>query len=307
MAAHDGEGDRGGGGEGRVSWARASFEGVTDAASPQWRSYEEVTEELVGRLGAVSGLTTLRLERDVPVSGRANDNQIDVLWEFQRESGERVRLLFECRSYKRRINQQALHSWRSIVDDVSEAGVETVGVMVTTTGYQSGAQRVADTYGIGILELRAPTERDLANRWRSVRTQLVIRAPHVTDLAVDATEQLRTDASVNGALGEFFLDLEDGTTERLMDHLLHGELSTMTEPPTEPHAVTRTFASPVLLRHGEEPIARVVQIRATVSEAQAEPIVIETSTEDIAWMLADTLTGSRIWFAADGRIWQTPS
>lgn len=281
--------------------------GVTDTAPPQWRSYEEVTEDLVGRLGDVGGLTTLRLERDVPVSGRANDNQIDVLWEVQRESGERTRLLFECRSYKRRINQQALHSWRSIVDDVSEPGVETVGVMVTTTGYQSGAQRVADTYGIVILELRAPTERDLANRWHSVRTELVVRMPLVTDLSVDATEQLAADASVNGALGEFFLDLEEGTSEALMDHLLRGELASLREPPTKPHAVTRTFASPVLLRRGEEPIARVVKIRATVSEAQAEPMVIETSTADIAWMLADTLTGSRIWFAADGRIWQTPS
>lgn len=290
-----------------MSWAAANVVGVTNRASPQWRSYEEVTEELVRRLGAVSGLTTLRLERDVPVSGRANDNQIDVLWEFQRESGERARLLFECRSYKRRINQQALHSWRSIIDDVSEPGVETVGVMVTTTGYQTGAQRVADTYGIVILELRAPNERDLANRWRSVRTELVVRMPLVSDLSVDATEQLAADASVNGALGEFFLDLEDGTSEPLMDHLLRGELASITDPPTEPHSVIRTFASPVLLRHREEPVARVVQIRATVSEAQAEPVVIETSTADIAWMLADTLTGSRIWFAADGRIWQTPS
>lgn len=112
---------------------------------------------------------------------------------------------------------------------------------------------------------------------------------------------------MNGALGEFFLDLEDGTSVQLMDHLLRGELSSIREPPTEPHPVTRTFALPVLLRHGDKPIARVVQIRATVSEAQAEPVVIETSTADIAWMLADTLTGSRIWFAADGRIWQTPS
>lgn len=174
-----------------MSLAGANVVRVSDATSPQWRSYEELTEELVGQLGDVSGITTLRLERDVPVSGRANDNQIDVLWEFQRASGERVRLLFECRSYARRINQQALHSWGSIVDDVSEPGIETVGVMVTTTGYQSGARRVADTYGIVILELRAPTDRDLANRWRSIRTELVIRMPLVTDLSVDTTRTAR--------------------------------------------------------------------------------------------------------------------
>src|ERR1017187_2762017 len=160
-----------------VSRRRATVFDVSGTTPPEWRSYQELTEELMRRLGAADGITTLRLEREVPVSGRANDNCIDVLWEVEGVSGERVRLLFECRSYKRRINQQALHSWRSIVDDVSEPGVETIGVMVTTTGYQSGAQRVADTYGIVILELRAPTERDLANRWRSARIELVSRMP----------------------------------------------------------------------------------------------------------------------------------
>lgn len=48
-------------------------------------------------------------------------------------------------------------------------------------------------------------------------------------------------------------------------------------------------------------------IRATVGEAQAEPVVTETTAAEIAWMLADTLTGGHTWLAADGRIWQTPS
>jgi len=38
------------------------------------------------------------------------------------------------------------------------------GVMVTTTGYQKGAKAVADTYGIVITELRAPTDDDLQGR-----------------------------------------------------------------------------------------------------------------------------------------------
>lgn len=259
------------------------------------------------RLGTASGIATLRLERDISLSGSATANRIDVLWEFEQASGQLTRLVFECRSYRRPINQQALHSWRSVVDDVSKPGVATVGVMVTTTGYQSGAQRVAESYGIVILELRAPTSGDLANRCRSVRIELVARMPQVTDLTVNATEQFGADASPNGALGDFFLDLGDGASERLADHLLRGELSELNEPPTKSHHVTRTFASPVLLRHRDEPVARVVEITATVGEAQAEPVVIETSTADIAWMLEDTLTGSHIWFAADGRIWETPS
>ncbi len=79
-----------------------------------------MTEALVGRLGTANGLTIVRLERDVLLSGRVTGNRVDVLWELQRPSGERVRVLLECRSYARRINQQALHSWRSVVDDVAE-------------------------------------------------------------------------------------------------------------------------------------------------------------------------------------------
>jgi Restriction endonuclease len=280
---------------------------MTNAAPPPWRSYEELTEELVQRLGAANGVTTLRLERDVLMSGRATMNRIDVLWDLECAPGRLVRLVFECRSYTRRISQQALHSWRSVVDDVSEPGIETVGVMVTTVGYQSGAQRVADSYGVVILELHVPTAGDLANRWRSVQIEFVARMPQVTDLSVNATEEFGSDASTSGALGDFFLDFEDGTSERLMDHLLRGELSSLQEPPTEPHPVTRTFPAAVLLRRREEPVARVIQITATVTESQAKPVVIEAPTAQIAWMLADTLTGSHVWFAVDGRIWQTPS
>jgi len=290
-----------------ASRRRANVIGMTGTQPPDWRSYEELAEDLMRRLGAANSITTLRLERDVLLSGRATANRIDVLWEFQQASGQLMRLVFECRSYKRPINQQALHSWRSVVDDVSKPGVATIGVMVTTTGYQTGAQRVAESYGIVMLELRAPTSGDLANRWRSVRIDLVARMPQVTDLAVNATEQLGADASLNGALGDFFLDLGDGMSERLADHLLRGELSALNEPPTKSHPVIRTFAAPVVLRHLDEPVARVVQITATVGEAQAEPVVIEMPTAEIAWMLADTLTGSHTWFAADGRIWETPS
>jgi hypothetical protein len=130
-----------------LSRAVANVVRVNVTAPLEWRSYEQLTEELVGPLGSAHGITTLRLERDVLLRGHATHNRIDVLWEFRLASSQLVRILFECRSYARRINQQALHSWRSVVDDAAEPGIETIGVMVTTTGYQSGAQRVADSYG----------------------------------------------------------------------------------------------------------------------------------------------------------------
>src|SRR5258708_3840244 len=105
------------------------------AQNPEWGGYEDLTQELMRRIGAADGISTLQLDRDVTLPGRATENQIDVLWEFRDQTDRLVRMLFECRSLGRRITQQALHSWRSVVDDVTEPGVETVGVMVTTSGY----------------------------------------------------------------------------------------------------------------------------------------------------------------------------
>lgn len=140
-----------------------------------------------------------------------------------------------------------------------------------------------------------------------MRVEIKTRLPQVADLRVEATEQLSDDHDFQGALGEFSLDLDDGTSELLADHLLRGELASLDEPPTVPHRVTRAFASPVVLRRLDEPIARVREISATVSELESEPAIVEVGMEGVAWMLANTLTGSRVWFAEDGRIWQTPS
>ncbi len=59
------------------------------------------------------------------------------------------------------------------------------------------------------------------------------------------------------------------------------------------------------MRRLADPIARVSEISATVSEAQSDPTMIETEMGQVAWMLSNTLTGSHIWFAEDGRTWQT--
>jgi hypothetical protein len=228
-------------------------------------------------------------------------------WEFLDTSGAPVRLLFECRSKGRPINQQAMHSWRSVVDDVSQPDIRTIGVMVTTTGYQSGAQRVADTYGLMICELREPNAADLHNRVVKTSVTFVARVPKLTDLEVKATEQLGPHADFTGPLGEFILEFEDGSSERLGDQLLRGELAKIDEPPTVQHRATRSFDPPAVLSRIGEPIARVWQISATVWEAESEPTTFSTEMERAAWMIANTLTGSRVWFAENGNIWQTPN
>lgn len=281
---------------------------------PDWNSYEELAQELMRRIGEADQIKTVRLEHDVELKGLATTNQIDVLWEFVDGSGQLVRFLFECRHYgtNTKIKQQQLHSWRSIVDDVSEPNVQTVGVMVTTNGFQSGAQSVADTYGILICELRKPTKKDLANRVRTIVIEIRARIPTITDLTVGAVETFAQGASTesgqhSGALGSFVIEHDDGATESLADVLLHGEIGPIGEPPTAPHPVVRTFLPPAKLLQGSTPIARVEQISAVVGEVEAVPTAVTTEMGEVAWMLANTLNGAHLWFGEGGAIRYTSS
>ena len=280
---------------------------MDDATPPGWDDYEKLTHELLGRLASVADIVMTRLERDVTLQGKATENRIDIVWEFADSTGELIRVIVECRSYSRRITQQALHSWRSVIDDVSVPGLTTVGVMVTTKGYQSGAQQVAESYGVVICELRLPNEADLANRATQVNVTIRPRFTHLTDLDAKAVEQ-SGGATFVGQLGQFFLDYDDGSSMRMLDLLLLGELTPVTQPPAPAHRIVRSFDSPVTLRHLDQGVAGVMEISATLTEVDASPILLEISgKERVAWMLANTLNGSHVWFAEDGKIWQTPN
>ncbi len=274
--------------------------------APQWESYEEVARELVDRLARAHGVQTTRLDRNVTLPGRATANQIDVLWEFVDANGQPGRLVFECRSHKAAIKQQAMHSWRSVVDDVAVDGVATVGVMVTTTGYQSGAQDVAETYNVVILELREPTPADTENRLCAIDFSIRLRLPRVVDFEIDAVEMFSDQNKVAVLDGDLSIDDGGGGRQPALDLLFAGEMNSIEGPPTPFHRVVRSFDPPRTLFVEGEPLARVRTVAATIGEVEGDPFEFRVGgLETVAWMLKNTLSGHRVWFAEDGHIWST--
>jgi hypothetical protein len=63
----------------RQNDADSSFATVGASVTVESDAYEELTRALYGRLAAAQGITTVRLERDVRVPGKATRHQIDVL------------------------------------------------------------------------------------------------------------------------------------------------------------------------------------------------------------------------------------
>lgn len=276
-------------------------------------AYEALARDLVGRLGVLRGLTSVRLERNVVIHGKATHHRIDVIWQFKAPGTDRVQtVLFECRHYKDPIKKGRLLEFKGVVDDIAAYdGPDRIenpsGTMVTLSRYQIGARRVAETYGLTITELRPPTAADLAGRVLEIRFAMHARIPHVANLRIEPAEPVDPNQApeVGGVAEEFEIEYADETRTNLVAHLLAGELASFDESPTVRHRVLRTFDPPVTLVVRGQPLASIKAAAADVSETVTETEFSIGGREHLAFVLLNALNGERVWFADDGRTWST--
>lgn len=274
---------------------------------PSSEEYERLVERLVSELVPSSGVVTDAIKRDVRVRGQSTTNQIDVLWDLTDAAGRPRRIVFEARSYARAVDQGRLHAFRSVVDDVQDDQRPVTGVMVTTTGYQSGARAVASTYGLVVLELRVPTAADRADRVASISVTMNLQVPVVRDVRFEAVE-VHDEAGAAGGpvvLGDVKIDSPSGRVP-LAKVLLDGELGALGAP-RPPHPVRRVFDPPADLWVEGARVATVYAVDAVAGDQAAPPATFVVSgLQDVAWMVRDALSGARAWIAEDGRVWRTP-
>lgn len=263
--------------------------------------YEDLTLRLIGLLSDRMGRLTSRLERGAVLPGLATGNQIDVVWEGP-IADQMHRLVFECRRYKSRIDQGRLHAFRSVVDDIG-GDMPTTGVMVTTTGYQAGSRRIADTYGLQILELREPAPADVDGRILRIEIAITARVPLVRHFTSEVIEPLR-DFSDLVSIDRVSIDRGNGA-ESISELLLSGETSPAGQPPTPLHPVVRRFSEPATLLIDGVPTARVSSVGALVGDSDsAFSIEIGPGAEGVAWVVKNALDGASVWFARDGTIYE---
>ena len=265
------------------------------------REYELLTKHLVSLISQQASMRTTRLQHNVKLTGRSAANQIDVVWEFLTPEGMPWRVIIECRRFRTRLKMKDVHAWRSVVDDLDTPELPTLGVMVTSTGYQSGAQVVAETYGVVILLLREPTEADFAGRVTRVRVDIAFRKPVISSLRVTATEQFGEFPTGPVPVGSCGLILADGTTLPLADHLLAGELGELRDPPAPLHEVVRSFDPPAVLTLGGQRRLKVASITATVGEQVMDvPSIAVNGREGLAQVVANVLESTSLWFTDRG-------
>ena len=131
--------------------------------------YEKFVQAIYQTLLNEDGLGTVKVEQNktdlVGKSGCAH--QLDVYWEFQL-GGQTYRTAIECKAYASEVKIGNIRDFYGVLADVPNLN----GIFVTLVGYQSGAKKYADHYGISLKELKEPADEDYEGRIQKIHVNV---------------------------------------------------------------------------------------------------------------------------------------
>lgn len=126
--------------------------------------YEKLTQEIYQAICNAEGVKNISVQHNVKVPGKSGCNhQIDVYWEFE-IMGVTHRVAIECKNYSSEVSVGKVRDFFGVLHDISNVN----GIFVTKVGYQSGAVKFANHYGINLKEIRFPTEIDWKGRVKDI-------------------------------------------------------------------------------------------------------------------------------------------
>jgi hypothetical protein len=135
--------------------------------------YELLTQAIYQEILAKQGITNIKVQHNISIEGRSSvEHQVDVYWEFN-QAGVTHRVLIECKNYASNLTLEKARNFFAVVHDIGNC----VGIMVTKTGYQSGAAAFCKYYGLLLKLLREPNEKDWEGRIKTVHTKMIPRVP----------------------------------------------------------------------------------------------------------------------------------
>jgi hypothetical protein len=265
------------------------------------KEYEATAGRLLSALAEQQFVRTNSLEQRKKVDGKTTRHEIDIWWEFEAEGSIRV-AAFQCRNLNSRIKQEAVFAFKAILEDLPG---EPVGIMVTKTGYQRGAKRVAEAHGIRILELREPSDKDWEGRVRKIHITLVASVPRFRNFALELAPEVGATlkAPLAGISGDMvFFEADQLTQSTTMAALLEQSLPSLGET-TDWTLHRHEFDRPTFLRTGHESqlTGPVKAVRWEVSVQQEESVVEVNADDLVRYILKDVLTDEVVLFDPSGR------
>lgn len=138
--------------------------------------YEIFAQEIYQALLNSENIKPIKVQHNINLPGRSGClHQIDVYWEYEL-AGIVHKVAVECKNFN--TSNVSIGKIRDFYAALMDIG-NTNGIFVCKNGYQSGAIKFADYYGINLKELRFPIEDDWKGRVKTIEVQITSIYPYI--------------------------------------------------------------------------------------------------------------------------------
>ena len=284
-----------------------SIRPVPDADGLDWQGYEKLVRDILETLGQVAGVEIVCWGPSCVVEGPPGvRHQVDVLTTHSDGVNEYLTAA-SCKWSDRKVGISHVRELASIVQEAALSK----GVIVAKSGFTKGAKELAAARGIGLIELRKPTDEDWGDGITDVGVDVIVdrgsalcdvcfrRAVPIPESSNEATEETVVVGLVRVSIpGEGDKTLVELAEEARRD------------TPTQEH-YELDFPDGTVLITPEDPAhpwnGRAV--RGVSFRLQALPphrFAVSASAEDLIFMIMrDALTNRQHNITTDGEIIET--
>lgn len=125
---------------------------------------------------------TIKIERNKKISDkRGNIREIDIYWEYM-FMDQKYSTAVECKNYNSTITMEKVDAFVTKIQSLNISK----GIMVTKTGFQSGAKSSAKEHGISLITIRKPNDEDFAERLTKIHLNICIkRCPIIVSNSIE--------------------------------------------------------------------------------------------------------------------------
>lgn len=152
-----------------------------EEVSNENKEYELLAKEIYKCLLKADGIDNIDIQHNIKLPGKSGCNhQIDVYWEFKL-AGEIHRVAIECKNFSKEVSIAKIRDFFGVTYDIGNIK----GIFASKKGFQSGAKKFADYYGISLKEIRQPNEADWRGRLKTIEVEINVMPIKVTAIYVE--------------------------------------------------------------------------------------------------------------------------
>ena len=265
------------------------------------KDYEILVQGIFQMLVDQQSVPNVTVKRNVTLQGlTGNTHQIDVYWEF-RLADVVYKTVVQCKNWSSRVKQEQVLAFNSVLQDIPG---QPRGIMVTSTGVQSGAERFAKSHGIVVYHLRSPDDAFWKGKLRRIVVNLHFAHPSITDVRPIIDEDWAKKVKQERGIDRFTVKIEGypkdlqlvdshgapiGTVDDVLDGLVPAHYD---EAPPEQKQIQFASDTFLIVQGGDVDRLKIKGLLATVAQTTSTDTKVALDGADfVKYVLTDLTNG----------------